>query len=546
MDRPLAIGAVVESMAPAAWIAELLHRLEEHASFALDVVIHDVEPQEPTPIARIGQCQRIANKILFSYIDKPLFKHDPVLPTPLPTGVTTSSATALRSCDVVLNLTPAALPPQWFEADKTPPVWCAHEETLDARVKDALLAKAPMLWINLWAHTASSETASCIASHSLPRQTYSPSDLSRASRFCLPTVFESRLQWLAANVDLSVQETGLPEDTAISVTQEREAIETQAAILASNHFIPELRSGPMTLLNVVQLWWQQTLQRITSRLWYEQWELAIFQHDATTLSLVDQITLTPVHAYTSLPTPDKTWWADPHLCQHEGSAYLFFEEMKVGGARAHLSVARLHEDGQLSNIHEVMKEQYHLSYPFMMTHDGETYMLPETASQRSVTLYKAQQFPDQWQPVKQLLEDVDLADTTVHFHQGRWWMFANSMSHRCVDERDELNIYHAQDLQGPWQAHPLNPVLTGVDRARMAGPIVVENNQLFRLSQYGAHRYGYGVNLNRIDNLSTTAYGETPVRRLVPETGSTWLGCHSITYMNGVTVLDRVRRRRRF
>ena len=91
----------------------------------------------------------------------------------------------------------------------------------------------------------------------------------------------------------------------------------------------------------------------------------------------------------------------------------------------------------------------------------------------------------------------------------------------------------------------MNPVVSGVDRARMAGSVIRRGDCLYRPSQYGAVRYGYGINLHRIDILNTETYAEVIIGRLLPESGGTWLGCHSITHANGTTVLDRVSRHRR-
>ena len=124
-------------------------------------------------------------------------------------------------------------------------------------------------------------------------------------------------------------------------------------------------------------------------------------------------------------------------------------------------------------------------------------------------------------------------------------MFTSCQSHRCVDERDELHLYYADDPSGRWQAHPLNPVLTGVDRSRMAGSIVTRRGVSYRISQYGAHRYGYGINISRIDELSRTTYRETALHRITPDPDSTWQGCHTLGFSNGFAVIDRMRYRRK-
>lgn len=545
MDRLLAVGAIIESKAPAKWINDLLHRLKVDTTFQLTVVQQEPANSSDAPAAPLGFAGKLAHHVLVNYIDKPLFPEDPRVAQPVQVGEVEHSTAALSACDVILNLTGTCTRERWPGVENVP-IWSAHIQTLDARVEQALLDRAPLVWVHLWMDSGSGQQATRIASHALPRQSFSLSDLQHMAYFCLPSLFESRLHWLASQANLVMQETGCRSDMAANVVQERDDIEQQASRLAENHFKPRPLNQYALLVKVMQLMWQQSLSRIAHRLWYEQWQLASFIHEPSSLSVVEKMTQTPVDQFNALPTPDRTWWADPHLYEHEQSVYIFFEEMQINSSRGHLSVARLHSDGQISEIHPVVNEQTHLSYPFVFSHDSQIYMVPETAAQRKITLYKAHQFPDGWEPDTDLIEDVDLADTTVHFRDGYWWMFTNSQSHRTVNERDELRIYYASELHGPWTPHCMNPVITGVDRARMAGPLFVDDDQLYRPSQYGAHRYGYGINLNRVDTLTTTAYIETPVARILPEPGTPWLGCHSISHLNGVTVLDRVTRRRRF
>ena len=314
-------------------------------------------------------------------------------------------------------------------------------------------------------------------------------------------------------------------------------------------------------MQVMELWLQQNLVRVRQRFFYEQWQLAYRnraldslpakppgmtsntdERGDTRISLLCEPGLAD---YSNIDMPDRTWWADPHLFRHGDSNYVFFEEMDIDVRRCHLSVARLTYDGQAADVATILDTGTHLSYPFVFGIGDEVYLIPETASQRVVQLFRATDFPTAWTHVKDLLVGVDLADTTVHFDGRRYWLFSNSRSHGTVDERDQLNLFHADELTGEWQAHPLNPVVTGVDRARMAGAFIRDGEVLYRVSQYGAKRYGYGINLYRVDRLDETGYAETIVGRIRPTAGAPWLGCHSLSHLHGVTVLDRVIFRRR-
>jgi len=79
----------------------------------------------------------------------------------------------------------------------------------------------------------------------------------------------------------------------------------------------------------------------------------------------------------------------------------------------------------------------------------------------------------------------------------------------------------------------------------MAGAIIEEDGCFYRPSQYGAYRYGFGINLNRIDVLTPFAYRESAVWRILPDADTTWKGCHSFAHSAHFSMIDRVRFRRR-
>lgn len=556
MHNNLTVGVVLSTQRPPAWIADLIDRLDRHPSIRLMVLVACASDSS-TPLAKVpdsvSPLTRISQWFFMRFVDKPLFSAAPWNNTTLPQRLRPVFLSAhdkgnlqatLQRCDLLLNLGGLSL-----LADETndisSPVWSVHEETLDSRVEKALLNREPLLWIHVWAERTQGRSAERIASHALPRQSYSLTDLRRAAYCALPALIESRLNWLVSGADLQLQETGIRQDLDPKVLAERNDIEHCARQLTTCQYRPHPSTSLSLLTRVATLWWKQTLDRITNQFFYEQWQLALNMDNAHTSADIGQLIAKPIAQYTTVNSPKHTWWADPHLFQHEQETYIFFEEMGINDTRGHLSVGMVNVDGQLANISRVLEQEGHLSYPFVFSHEGCIYMLPESSAQRTVTLYQADNFPHHWRPVKTLLHDVDLADTTVHLIDGRWWMFTNSLSHRSVNERDELRLYHAEHLLGPWRPHPMNPVITGVDRARMAGKLIRNGNHWYRVSQYGSHRYGYGINFNRIDVLTTDAYQETPTGRLVPDPKSPWLGCHSVGTLNGITVLDRVRRRRR-
>jgi hypothetical protein len=191
----------------------------------------------------------------------------------------------------------------------------------------------------------------------------------------------------------------------------------------------------------------------------------------------------------------------------------------------------------------VLEAPHHLSYPYVFAHDGDVFLIPETLAVRRVELHRAVRFPDRWERVAILLDDVDAVDATVFAHEGRWWMFV-AIAAPGASTLDELHLLHAPDPRGPWTPHPANPVVSDATCARPAGAVLRDDGgRLVRPGQDGARRYGEAISLRAIDVLTPQAYAEHEVARLGPGDVRDALATHTITRDSAFEAID-VRRRR--
>jgi hypothetical protein len=241
------------------------------------------------------------------------------------------------------------------------------------------------------------------------------------------------------------------------------------------------------------------------------------------------------------PPPDR-FWADPMLVEHTGETWLFFEEFLYAQGKGHLACMRLHEDGQYSPPSTILERPYHLSYPFVFQWQGQYYLIPESAENHTLELYRCETFPHQWVFEKNLMENVDAYDATLLEHDGRWWMFVNMRRHPGESPHETLYLFHADNpLSSEWQPHPQNPVIASAATARPAGPLVMEGEVLYRPSQHCAGWYGRGINLNVVVQLDMEVYREEPVMRRVCTQGGQYRGLHTLALGHGLTVLDAIR-----
>ena len=146
--------------------------------------------------------------------------------------------------------------------------------------------------------------------------------------------------------------------------------------------------------------------------------------------------------------------------------HLFFEVLDRDTGRGAIGLADSADGRRFTYRQVVLREPFHLSYPFVFEWEGEVYMTPEALDAGGVRLYRATRFPLEWTPVATLVAGR-LADPTVFRHDGRWWLFACG----APASHDDLRLFTAGALEGPWSEHPQSrwSPATAAPRAPRAG-----------------------------------------------------------------------------
>jgi hypothetical protein len=247
-----------------------------------------------------------------------------------------------------------------------------------------------------------------------------------------------------------------------------------------------------------------------------------------------------------LQPPDGRFWADPNVLYHEDDYYVFFEDASVDSGHGHIAVIQLHTDGTASSPIKVLEKPYHLSYPFIFEWENQLYMIPETASNRSIELYRCIEFPLRWKFVENLMSDLFAYDATLIKHDGIWWLFANVKQHTGASSWDELCLFYSNSpLSTEWIPHPRNPSVSDVRSARPAGAFFRKDGHLYRPSQNSSNRYGYALDVNRVIELTETAYSEETIKTILPDKNRSIMGIHTINRTNDLVVIDAIYRLRR-
>ena len=232
----------------------------------------------------------------------------------------------------------------------------------------------------------------------------------------------------------------------------------------------------------------------------------------------------PILAAAGVADVEAEFVADPFMIFNRRSWYLFFEVLRRDTQRGEIGVA-VSSDLLVWNYHKiVLREPFHLSYPYVFEWEGSNYMVPETLGAEEIRLYKSQGFPSDWRLVCPIIPGC-YADPTIFRYRNRFWMFAcdTPFEHRS------LRLYSAPRLEGPWEEHPDSPVVQNdASTARPAGRVIAFEGRLLRFAQDCSKEYGKQVRVFEITHLSRESYRERlalPFPVLAPGSLGNWRTC---------------------
>lgn len=117
--------------------------------------------------------------------------------------------------------------------------------------------------------------------------------------------------------------------------------------------------------------------------------------------------------FTVIPNSFRYWAADPMVFSHQGQTYIFAELYDYILRWGVIGFARYLGDGSFSPWEPIIREDFHMSYPYVFRSGEEIFMIPETTQRKALLLYRAVEFPHRWELHKILREDVTWADTSV-------------------------------------------------------------------------------------------------------------------------------------
>jgi hypothetical protein len=228
--------------------------------------------------------------------------------------------------------------------------------------------------------------------------------------------------------------------------------------------------------------------------------------------------------------------ADPFGRSNGHKVTILFERLDYKQRKGTICAVETEDNLSFSEPRIVIELPVHMSYPFLFDHAGETYCVPETNQAKEISIYKAIEFPNQWIKVGHLLENKRAIDATVFQHNNRWWMM---FTDREGGGDANLYVWHAPNLWGAWEAHPLNPVKTDIRSARPGGTPFEYEGHLYRPAQDCSKTGGGSIVVNRIKRLTTTEFQEETVVAVMPYPDTPYRkGLHTLSAAGEFTLID--------
>ena len=275
-----------------------------------------------------------------------------------------------------------------------------------------------------------------------------------------------------------------------------------------------------------------TARRVAERVWFrETWEVL-------TRRARDGAVPRDLSGFVRVPPPEGRFYADPFVFAQPSGTRLFVEMSPVGRHEGSIAALDAKAEGTWGPPLPVLDVGRHVAFPHVTTVRGAPLLIPDDAIGGVVAYRPAGDTRSSgWHPEATLLTGVRASDPTLLEHEGRLWLFVTQTS-QGMAPWDELHLYSATSLEGPWVPHPANPVVADVRRARSAGRFLRFGGRLIRPAQDCSTSYGRRIILNEVVRLDVDVYEERWSGTVEPVGFPGATRTHTYTVDGGIEAVD--------
>lgn len=210
--------------------------------------------------------------------------------------------------------------------------------------------------------------------------------------------------------------------------------------------------------------------------------------------------------------------ADSFLFVKEDELFLFYE-LQHWDDPGCIAMVKTKDLKTWTKPQIVLRQPFHLSFPYVFEDNGTIYMIPESQESDSIRLFKANKDLTTFTHVRTLLQQerkdgihYNYNDSHIYRKDNKYYLFTSYQK----DWMYYQELYVTDDLlNGNFVKHPASPICISNEYGRNGGSIIHYNGRLLRVTQDCHKNYGDNVSLLEITQLDEEHYEEKLFRRNV-------------------------------
>lgn len=196
--------------------------------------------------------------------------------------------------------------------------------------------------------------------------------------------------------------------------------------------------------------------------------------------------------------------ADPYLVEASNKLYVFYEALNYDWINGQIRCRILNlkfEELEDFPINDVNKLGCHLSFPAIYELENQYYLIPESYSANKLFIYKAINFPRQWEIISEI-PNVQLVDT-IMLKKDDYFLLISSQ-YGTLDRK----VFFSEKIEGAWKPFEATFKIDN-EHTRLGGNIfLVEDNYFLPCQNTDINDYGKCLWLKKVVIPSNTFSSE--------------------------------------
>lgn len=274
--------------------------------------------------------------------------------------------------------------------------------------------------------------------------------------------------------------------------------------------------------------------RLLNKFCYNNWNIGFVERDIREVILSED---TQINVHWMKHNYKDRFFADPFLYSvNDKEIKVLVEDFPYYDKRGMISLLTVERNNyELIDKKVVLKQPFHMSYPFICRNENEEiWVSPEASHSGMLSRYQLDPTAGILFNQKTIMQER-LLDSTIIKYNGKWWLFCTK---RGKDSNRCLYVYYSDQPEGPYQGHAKNPVVNNMSFARPAGNMIIDNGILYRVSQECSRSYGEYINITKIKQLTDLNYEEDFCKSIKAQQDEYSDGLHTLNGIGGLCVVD--------